>query len=350
MFDEMSNLRIAGVVIAVGLVIFAFRYFRGPRWNRLSFVLAWLLACALLTVSVDPDTVNALRDAFNLGQFAYGRLFAILIISNVVALLLVIYINAKADAVKNLVDQIMRVDALDAVVGPSGAVPADGAMILIPALNEADNLRLLLPQIPKEVCGLKVGVLAIDDGSTDDTREVALNHGAWVARFPIRRGQGAALRVGYSFLMRERIRVGITMDADNQHRPDEIEKLVRPILDGRFDLVIGSRMLGSAERDSHTRYLGVILFSRLVSWLTGVKITDCSSGFRAFDVDKMAQLDLRQDQFQTSEVLITAAKKGMRIGEVPIHIARRRYGESRKGPNFSYGLFFLKTVARTWWR
>jgi hypothetical protein len=90
--------------------------------------------------------------------------------------------------------------------------------------------------------------------------------------------------------------------------------------------------------------------AELVTLLSGVKITDCSSGFRAFIVGKMAQLDLRQDQFQTSEVLITAAKRGLRIGEVPIHIALRQYGESRKGRNFYYGLMFFKTVARTWWR
>jgi hypothetical protein len=98
------------------------------------------------------------------------------------------------------------------------------------------------------------------------------------------------------------------------------------------------------------RFLGVILFSRLVSLLTGVRITDCSSGFKAFNVEKMSALDLRQDQFQSSEVLITSAKKGLRISEVPVHISRRGHGVSRKGGNVSYALFFLKAVAKTWWR
>jgi len=346
----MSNVRIMGIVIALALAGVAFVYFRGPRWNRASFLLSWLFALALLVISVDPDSVDTLRDVLNFGQFEYGRIFAVLVISNVVTLLLALYVNTKIDALKYLIDRSMRAEALETMARPAADVPSNGVMVIIAALNEAENLRVLLPHMPKRVCGLSVNVLVVDDGSDDGTKDVALAHGALVTRFPIQRGQGAALRVGYSLLSRENIRVGVTMDADNQHQPAEIERLVQPIIEGRLDLVIGSRMLGSAERDSRTRYLGVILFSKLVTWLTGIQITDCSSGFRAFDVKKMAQLDLRQDQFQTSEVLITAAKKGLRIGEVPIHVARRRYGQSRKGPNFSYGFFFLKTVARTWWR
>jgi hypothetical protein len=346
----MSNIRIAGILLALSFASFASVYFRGPRWNRLSFLVIWLFSIALLVVSLDPDSVDSLRDAFNLGEFQYGRLLLILIISNILTIAFVVYTNTKIDLLKYLVDRTMRVAALDDVADSRSAVQPAGAMVIIPALNEAQNLKTLLPQIPKKVCGLDLGVLVIDDGSIDNTKEVALAYGCAVARFPVQRGQGAALRVGYSFLLKENIRIGITLDADNQHRPSEIEDLVRPIVAQQYDLVIGSRILGTADRDSRTRYFGVIIFSKLVSWLTGVRITDCSSGFRAFAVDRIAELDLRQDQFQTSEVLITAAKKGLRIGEVPIHIARRQYGESRKGHNFYYGLMFFKTVTRTWWR
>ena len=327
----MSNIRIVGILLAIFSAGFASVYFRGPRWNRLSFSAIWLFAIALLVVSLDPDSIDSLRDAFNLGEFQYGRLLLILIISNIVTITLVVYTNTKIDSLKYLVDRTMRVAALDEVAGPQSAIQSAGAVVIIPALNEAENLETLLPQIPKKVCGLDVAVLVVDDGSTDATKAVALAHGCLVARFPVQRGQGAALRIGYSLLLNENVRIGITLDADNQHRPSEIENLVRPIVAQQYDLVIGSRILGSADRGSRARYLGVIIFSKLVTWLTGARITDCSSGFRAFVVDRIAQLDLRQDQFQTSEVLIAAAKKGLRIGEVPIHIARRQYGESLKG-------------------
>jgi hypothetical protein len=346
----MSNLRIMGIVIALALAGLAFIYFRGARWNRMSFALTSLFALALLVASVDPDSVNALRDVLNFGQFEYGRIFAILVISNVVTLFLAIYTNTKIDALKYLIDRSMRAEALETVTRPEGALPPNSIMIIIPALNESENLKILLPQIPKWVCGLPVGVLVVDDGSQDGTKDVARAHGCFVARLPINRGQGAASRVGYGVLMRENIRIGVTMDADNQHQPRDIEKMVEPIVTQKYDLVIGSRILGSTDRESQTRYFGVILFSRLVSFVTGVKITDCSSGFKAFNMCKMAQLDLRQDQFQSSEVLITAAKKGLSIGEVPIHIDRRTHGVSRKGTNLSYALFFLKAVAKSWWR
>jgi hypothetical protein len=346
----MSNLRTAGILLALLFAGYATMYFRGPRWNRISFSVIWLIAIALFVVSVNPDSIDSLRDALNLGEFQYARLLLILIISNIMTIIFVVYTNTKIDNLKLLIDRNMRMAMLDDLTGPRTAITTDGIMAIIPALNEAENLEKLLPQIPKSVCGFDVGVLVIDDASSDDTKEVALKHGCMVARFPVQRGQGAALRVGYSFLLREKIRIGVTLDADNQHRPSEIETLVRPVADRQYDLVIGSRILGTAEEDSRTRYLGVIVFSRLITWLTGVKITDCSSGFRAFAVEKIAELDLRQDQFQTSEVLITAAKQGLRIGEVPIHIARRQLGESRKGRNLYYGLMFFKTVAGTWWR
>jgi hypothetical protein len=346
----MSNIRIMGVLTGLALVGIALLYFRGPRWNRMSFIISAVVALALLVVSVDPSSVNILRDVFGFGQFEYGRIVGILILSNLSTVFLVIYTNGKIDELKHLIDRTMRAEALEMLCRPDTALPPNGIMIIIPALNEADNLKILLPQIPRQACGLPVGVLVVDDGSDDGTKDVAIANGCYLARLPINRGQGAALRVGYDVLLRENIRVGITMDADNQHKPRDIEKMVAPILSQKYDLVVGSRILGSSERENRTRYLGVILFSPLVSWLTRVKITDCSSGFRAFDTTKIARLDLRQDQYQSSEVLITAAKKGLLVGEVPIHIDRRLHGMSRKGTDLAYGLFFLKAMAKSWWR
>ena len=80
------------------------------------------------------------------------------------------------------------------------------------------------------------------------------------------------------------------------------------------------------------------------------KLTDCSSGFRAFNVHKMSSLNLREDQFQTAEVIVEAVKKGLRIGEVPITIVERRHGTSKKGRDIKYGLFFAKTILKSWWR
>jgi Glycosyl transferase family 2 len=347
----MSEIRIFGVLLGAAILFFAFQYFRGQRWKRATFVLFALAGGGLLLVSFVPDSVNVVRDLFSLGDFEYGRLLAILIISNIATLLLAIYTKAKVDAVKHLLDRSLRASAIEGVL-PADDVAArlKSIMVIIPALNEDDNLATLLPRIPARINGMDVGVLVIDDGSTDKTTEVALKHGCLVARNLVNRGQGAASRVGYGFLARHNVRIGVTLDADNQHDPNEIGGLVEPILAGRYDLVIGSRVLGNAERDSAVRSLGVSVFSRLVSLVSGTRITDCSSGFKAFRIDQMAKLDLREDQFQSSEVLISAAKKGLKIGEVPIHIRKRAFGVSHKGTDLVYGLLWLKTMARSWWR
>jgi Glycosyl transferase family 2 len=347
----MSEIRIFGVLLGAAILFFAFQYFRGHRWKRATFVLFALAGGGLLLVSFIPDSVNVVRDLFSLGDFEYGRLLAILIISNIATLLLAIYTKAKVDSVKHLLDRSLRASAIEDVLPADGvAARLKSIMVIIPALNEEDNLATLLPRIPAQICGMDVGVLVIDDGSTDKTTDVALRHRCLVARNVVNRGQGAASRVGYGFLAMHNVRIGVTLDADNQHDPNEIAALVEPILAGRYDLVIGSRVLGNADRDSAVRSLGVTVFSRLVSLLSGTRITDCSSGFKAFRIDQMTKLDLREDQFQSSEVLISAAKNGLKIGEVPIHIRRRAFGVSRKGTDFMYGLLWLKTMARTWWR
>lgn len=347
----MSNIRLIGIALGIATLSFAFVYFRGPRWHKFNFVLAFLIGGALLIVAVEPDSANAIRDILNVGDFEYGRLLAVLVISNIATLLIALYAKSRADTVKTLVDRLACASAVDAVA-PQDLVTerVKDLMVVIPALNEMENLGILLPKIPRQISGRELGVLVVDDGSTDGTRQITLDSGYLCARSPVSRGQGAALRIGYRFLIEHGVRIGVTMDADNQHRPEDIARLVEPIITGKQDLVIGSRILGSADRDSWFRYFGVRVLSPLVSLIMGTRVTDCSSGFKAFDVRKFGAVDLREDQFQTSEVLIMARKRGLRVGEQPIHIRRRVEGISRKGPNFTYGLFFLRTMARTWWR
>jgi hypothetical protein len=140
------------------------------------------------------------------------------------------------------------------------------------------------------------------------------------------------------------------MDADNQHRPEDIEKLVIPIFDEAYDLIIGSRILGDHQKVIWLRIMGIMVLSRLINSITGLKISDCSSGFKAFNVEKMKALNLTEDQFQSSEVLIEACKKGLRIGEVPVTVHLRKIGKSKKGTDLSYGFSFTKTILKTWWR
>jgi len=223
-------------------------------------------------------------------------------------------------------------------------------MAVVPALNEADNLRELLPKMPRNINGHEFGVLVVDDGSEDDTRNVVTQQGQLVVSNLINRGGGAALRLGYDVLKKGGAEICVTMDADGQHRPEDIEKLVLPLLDDHCDIVIGSRILGNREKDSLFRLAGVYLFGTLISSLIGRKITDPSSGFRAFRMDAVNELNLYEDQYHTSELIVEAVKKGMYVKEAPITILRRKFGKSKKGKDWVYGLYFAKTILKTWWR
>jgi hypothetical protein len=348
----VSSIRIAGLVIAVAMLVANFYYHRGMRWSRSGFGLVFLAACGLILVAAAPDTVDWLRAALMTGDFEGGRLIALATFASLAAVLLGLYTKAKIDRLKFAFDRVICADAAErALLSPGFSEALRPTTILIAALNEADNLEVLLPRIPRFVGGEALAVLIIDDGSTDGTASVARRHGCLVARNSVNRGQGAALRVGYRILQLCGTQIALTMDADNQHRPEDLPAMLEPILSGRADFVIGSRKLGSAAAaGTELRSLGVVVLSRVISQLSGRRITDCSSGFRAFRMSRMAGIDLREDQFQTSEVILEAAKKGLAIEEVPIHIALRSHGESKKGTNLSYAFFFFKSMIKTWWR
>jgi hypothetical protein len=348
----VSSVRIVGLVIGIVMLVANFYYHRGLRWSRSGFGLLFLAACGLMAVSLSPDSFDWLRDLLMTGSFEGSRLIALATITSLGSVLLALYTRAKLDRLSAVFDRVVCAEAAErALLTPGFVERIRPVTVLIAALNEADNLALLLPRMPHTIEGQEVGVIVIDDGSTDGTAEVARRFGCLVARNSTNRGQGAALRVGYQILQRTNATIALTMDADNQHLPEDIPALIRPIIDGRADFVIGSRRLGSAEAGAALiRSLGVVVLSRIISQLSGRTITDCSSGFRAFRMSRMSLLDLREDQFQTSEVILEAAKKGLTITEVPIHIALRTHGVSKKGASVSYGFFFFKTMIKTWWR
>ena len=101
--------------------------------------------------------------------------------------------------------------------------------------------------MPREVCGVETAVLVVDDGSRDGTGDVAAEHGAVVARHVINRGGGAALRTGYRLMVESGAEIVVTLDADGQHLPAEMERLVKPVIDGEVDVAHGSRVLGEAD-------------------------------------------------------------------------------------------------------
>lgn len=222
--------------------------------------------------------------------------------------------------------------------------------VVIAAFDEEDGLGGVLEEIPPQVCGHEVATIVVDDGSSDATAEVARGHGVHLVRLARNCGHGVALRAGYRVARDFGARFIVTLDADGQWDPRELERVFGPLGRGEADFVIGSRVLGATETDDGVRQAGVHFFARLVSLLTGVRVTDTSSGYRAMLAEITERVPQRQVQYQTSELLIGAIYAGYRIAERPIVMRKRTAGESKKGHNALYGLRYARVILGTWWR
>jgi hypothetical protein len=344
----MSGLRLVGLIIGITGLIATFLFYRGPKWKRFNFVFFSLFNISLIAVTINPNVVNFLRDLLSLQEYQYGRILALLIISNLILVFFSFYSISKVENFRLQFDKLVRKIGLGFLDAASQSIK--DVMVLIPAYNEAENLKYLLPKIPDRINNKEVGVLIVDDGSDDNTKEIVQKHSHLVVSNVINRGGGAALRLGYDILRNSDASICITMDADGQHQPEEIEKLVSPIINDEYDVVIGSRVLGSREKDSPIRAAGVYIFGAIVSSLLGKRMTDPSSGFRAFKMNRIKDIDLREDQYHTSELIIESVKKGLRVKEVPITILKRKFGKSKKGRDLKYGFHFAKAIIKAWWR
>jgi glycosyltransferase involved in cell wall biosynthesis len=222
--------------------------------------------------------------------------------------------------------------------------------IVIAAYNEEAGIGEVLDALPATACGLATAVVVVVDGSADDTARVARKHGALVCDVPVNRGQGAALRLGYRIARAGGAHYIVTTDADGQYDAAEIDHLLRPVVAGEADFVTGSRRLGREETDDAFRSLGVRVFAWLVTALTGQRITDTSFGMRVMRSEVTAEVELRQPQYQSSELLIGVIARGYRVAERPASMLCRTAGESKKGNNVLYGVRYAGVVIRTWWR
>jgi len=267
----MSNLRIAVCVIGIVGLLATFIFFRGPKWNRLNFILFSLFNLALIVVTINPASVNFLRDLLSLHSAQRGRIIALLVVSCIFLVFHSLYTKSKVENLRLQFDRLIRSMGL---VAMEKAIEIKDRLkpivLVIPAYNEAENLRFLLKIIPDKINNKEVGVLVVDDGSDDETKKVVREYQHMLVSNPINRGGGAALRLGYDILKKAKAEICVTMDADGQHQPEDIEKLVRPIINNEADFVIGSRIIGKREKDSFFRLTGIYAFSLMISILMGI--------------------------------------------------------------------------------
>ena len=195
-------------------------------------------------------------------------------------------------------------------------------IIQIPCLNEAATLPTTLRDLPRQIPGVaEISVLLIDDGSTDDSINVARAHGVdLIVRHPTRRGLAAAFESGLEAALAAGADIIVNTDGDNQYPGGSIPDLVTPILEGRADLVVGDRRPGFNPEFSWSKRLLQRVGSWVVAQAAGTRVPDATSGFRAYTRDAALRLQLFTRYTYTLETLIQASKKGLRVAHVEIPV------------------------------
>ena len=345
---ELTALRTAGLIAAVALIAYAVVRRRSLRNVDVLILLGSGLG---LAVVAGTEITDALLSAFSFEKGNGGRILGLAVFA--ICVLFLLTLRALSQGARNARQLSAALEGLAWEEFRQAGAPErfrDKVAVVIPAYNEAENVGTVLDRIPDQVCGLPIQTLVVDDGSRDGSGDVAAAHGAIVARHVTNRGGGAALRTGYRLMVESEAEIVVTLDADGQHLPSEMERLVAPIADGEVDVAHGSRVLGHAEDNHFARELGIVFFNRLVSLITRTHVTDCSNGYRAVRTTVLPQLVLRQEQFHTSEFMIEAIKRGIPAREVPVTVEQRLHGHSKKPAVVRYGVGFANAIFRTWLR
>ncbi len=217
---------------------------------------------------------------------------------------------------------------------PSSPPPevARDVFVVIAAYNEGPCLA----EVIQAVRAIYPHVVVVDDGSSDETHEIAKQHTGFALRHAINRGQGAALQTGIEFSLRRGARFVVTFDGDGQHRVEDIWALVEPIHRGECEIVLGSRFLGETIDMPRSRRITLqlaVLFTRAVN---RVNLTDAHNGLRAFSRKAAKKIDITLDRMaHASELIDQVAHSGLTFKEIPVQIRYTEHslakGQSSRG-------------------
>lgn len=216
----------------------------------------------------------------------------------------------------------------------------------IPAYNEEKTIAKIILLAQKQADR----VIVCDDGSTDCTAEIAENLGAHVTRHDKNYGYGAALQSLFRGVREMGADVMVTLDGDGQHNPAEIPRLVKPVLEGKADIAIGSRFLGEVEKRSSVprfRRLGIKVITKLTGAASNYGLSDAQCGFRAYGRKALECLSLYENGMGLSvEVLLNARKRGLTVAEVPVGCNYHGLEKTSSQDSFSHGMSVISSIAR----
>jgi glycosyltransferase involved in cell wall biosynthesis len=205
--------------------------------------------------------------------------------------------------------------------------------VVIPVFNEELTIGNVIERLTAtaQKTGFENEIIVVDDCSTDRSLEISKSHGVKVFSLKKHIGKGYALRVAFA---KAKGKIITTIDSDGSHRPEELPRLLAPILQGKADLVIGSRYLSqNPVAAKKLNAVGVRLFNFLIKLLTRTAVSDSQSGYRVMKASVLRNMRLKSIGYEIeSEMLVKTARQGFRVREVPISFEQRTYGVSRLDP------------------
>jgi glycosyltransferase involved in cell wall biosynthesis len=226
-------------------------------------------------------------------------------------------------------------------------------IVVIPALNEAATIGDVIRRIPRTIDGISdVRVVVVDDGSTDDTARISEAAGASVVRHHNNRGVGVAFKSGVEYALAHQADILVNMDGDGQFNPEDIPKLVGPIVNDAADFVTASRFATPEvfpQGIPPLKLFGNRTYAKMISNIIGKRFTDVSCGFRAYQRETLLKMTLFGAFTYTQETFLDLAGKRLRLVEIPIKVRGvREHGKSRLASNlFRFGFKTLSIMLRS---
>ncbi len=222
-------------------------------------------------------------------------------------------------------------------------------IIQIPCYNEEETLPTTIQSIPRQIQGIdKIEILIVNDGSNDATAHVAKELGVnYIVNFPKNLGLAHAFDAGLKNCVKQGADIVVNLDADNQYCADDIPRLIRPILDGKADIVIGARPIENIKHFSLLKKILQKLGSFVMKRISGADVSDAPSGFRAFSRHAAMRINIFDNYTYTMESIIQAQRKGLSIVSIPVRVNEGDLRPSRLiKNNFQYIFRSAKTMIR----
>jgi len=219
-----------------------------------------------------------------------------------------------------------------------GMISKKNIYIVIAAYNEGESIRKVLRNLKKSGY---IHIVVVDDGSRDNTSSEAAKEGVYVLRHVINRGQGASLKTGIDFALKQGAQYIVTFDADGQHRIEDLPAMIRPVVNGECEATLGSRFLRKVEMPWFRRL--TLKIAIIVVWFFyGVKMTDAHNGFRVLSRKAAQQIEITSDRMEhASQIVEEIHKKKIRYKEIPVIIRYTDYSLEHGEGSFWGGIKVL---------